>query len=300
MSRKLPPLNSVRAFEAVARHLSFAAAAEELHVTPSAISQQVKLLEAQLGTSLFLRGKRLQLTPSGETLAPQLGEALDQIERATLRVRPSSTDNILVISAPPAFTSRWLIPRLESFQSRYPAIELRLDATRRLIDFEAEDVDLAIRFGAGSYPGLIAERLMQETIIPVATPALAEGIRSAQELARCTLLEDDWHIDHRAFPDWTTWLTSLGVSDTSSLRIRHFSDASLALQAASAGMGITLAWHSLVQDDLQAGRLVHLLDQSLPTHLCYYLVRPQARELPAKVQAFRDWLLEQSAHQPAP
>jgi LysR family glycine cleavage system transcriptional activator len=299
MPRQLPPLNALRAFEAAARHLSFVRAAEELHVTPAAISQQIKLLEEHLGTTLFLRGKKLALSAAAGTVLPLLSEALDQMERAMLRLRANDSSNTLVISTPPAFSARWLIPRLENFQARHPDIDLRLDATKRRVDFEVEDVDLAIRFGAGNYPGLLAERLMQEAIIPVAAPALAAAIRTPQDLLHCALLEDDWHIENGMFPDWATWLATLGVSG-SAPRIRHFGDAHLAIQAAAAGLGVTLCWYSLAVDDLQAGRLVRLLDQAIPTSLGYYLVMPPNRVSMEKVSAFRNWLLEQAAQQPAP
>ena len=234
------PLNALRAFEAAARHLSFVRAAEELHVTPAAISQQVKLLEDQLGMRLFRRGKKLALSEAAGSALPLISASFDQLERAMLALRPDGSSNTLVISAPPAFSSRWLIPRLEDFQARHPDIDLRLDATKRRVNFEVEDVDLAIRFGAGDYPGLLSERLMQETIVPVATPTLAAAIHTPEELARCTLLEDDWHINNGLFPDWATWLTTLGAGNTA-LRIRHFGDANLAIQAAVSGLGVTLS-----------------------------------------------------------
>ncbi len=191
MPRQLPPLTALRAFEAAARHLSFVRAAEELHVTPAAISQQVRLLEDHLGVSLFRRGRKLALGDAAAALLPLVSEAFDQIERAMLKVRPSALNNALVVSSPPAFASRWLIPRLEDFQTRHPDIDLRLDATKRPVNFEVEDVDVAIRFGAGNYPGLVAERLMPEAIVPVAAPVLAATIHTPDDLARCTLLEDD-------------------------------------------------------------------------------------------------------------
>jgi LysR family glycine cleavage system transcriptional activator len=233
MPRELPPLNALRAFEAAARHLSFVRAAEELHVTPAAISQQVKLLEDHLGASLFHRGKKLALSDAGNAALPLVSEAFDQIERAMLKMRPNSLGDTLVISAPPAFAARWLIPRLEDFQSRHPNIELRLHATKRLVNFQVEDVDVAIRFGAGSYPDLIVERLMPETIIPVAAPALAAIINTADDLINCTLLEDEWHVDNGVFPDWATWLATLGVNNVAPLRVRQFGDANLTIQAAS-------------------------------------------------------------------
>jgi LysR family glycine cleavage system transcriptional activator len=297
MPRELPPLNALRAFEAAARHLSFVRAAEELHVTPAAISQQVKLLEDHLGASLFHRGKKLALSDAGNAALPLVSEAFDQIERVMLKMRPNSLGDTLVISAPPAFAARWLIPRLEDFQSRHPNIELRLHATKRLVNFQVEDVDVAIRFGAGSYPDLIVERLMPETIIPVAAPALAAIINTADDLINCTLLEDEWHVDNGVFPDWATWLATLGVNNVAPLRVRQFGDANLTIQAAISGLGATLSWYSLVVDDLKAGRLVRLLDQSIPSTLGFDLVMPQNRATPSKALAFRAWLLAQSAHQ---
>jgi LysR family glycine cleavage system transcriptional activator len=293
MPRQLPPLNAVRAFEAAARHLSFARAAEELHVTPAAISQQVKLLEANLGTALFVRGKKLALSDAAQSVLPLISEALDQIERAMLKTRPNTQNNTLVISAPPAFASRWLVPRLEDFQTKHPGIELRLHATKRPVNFQLEDVDVAIRFGAGNYTGLNTERLMPEALIPVAAPALAATINTPDDLALCNLLEDDWHIENGLFPDWITWLATLGVNATPS-RIRHFGDANLVIQAAVSGLGVALCWHSPVADDLKAGRLVHLLNQSIPSTLGYDLVIPQNKLALEKVVIFRNWLREQT------
>ena len=300
MPRRLPSLNALRAFEAAARHQSFVRAAEELHVTPGAISQHIKSLEDDLGVTLFRRGRRLALSDAASELWPLVADAFDQIERAVLKVRQQGAGNTLVVSTPPAFASRWLIPRLEAFQERHPGIELRLLATQRLVNFQLEDVDLAIRFGTGDYPGLQVERLMPEAIIPVAAPALAQDIHTAADLARSPLLEDESHAGSGLFPDWATWLATLGVRGGAPLRIRHFGDTSLALQAASAGLGATLTWYSLVVDDLQAGRLAHLLNQTIPTSLGYHLVVPPNRVPLHKVQAFRAWLLEESARQTPP
>ncbi|MDE1989793.1 MAG: transcriptional regulator GcvA [Betaproteobacteria bacterium] len=300
MPRRLPSLNALRAFEAAARHQSFVRAAEELHVTPGAISQHIKSLEDDLGVTLFRRGRRLALSDAAGELWPLVADAFDQIERAVSKVRQQGAGNTLVVSTPPAFASRWLIPRLEAFQERHPGIELRLLATQRLVNFQLEDVDLAIRFGTGDYPGLQVERLMPEAIIPVAAPALAQDIRTPADLARSPLLEDESHAGSGLFPDWATWLATLGVRGGAPLRIRRFGDTSLALQAASTGLGATLTWYSLVVDDLQAGRLVHLLNQTIPTSLGYHLVVPPNRVSLHKVQAFRAWLLEASARQAPP
>ncbi len=295
MSRKLPPLNSLRAFESAARHLSFARAAEELHVTPAAISQQIRQLEDHLGVSLFLRGRKLQLNEAAEEVLPLVSEAFDQIERAMLKVRSGRTGEALVISAPPAFAARWLIPHLDLFHELHPAIELRLMATRRLVDFEVEDVDAAIRFGNGNYPGLAVERLMPESIIPVATPEIARKIADPADFLQCSLLEDEWHTENGVFPDWETWLASLGVKGQKKLRIRHYGDANLAIQAAVSGHGVALTWRSLVSADLESGRLVPLLNQSIQTSLAYHFVMPKNRSGRTDVLAFRQWLLEEAS-----
>lgn len=297
MSRRLPSLTALRAFEAAARHLSFARAAEELHVTPAAVSQQIKQLEDYLGLPLFRRGKVLALSEAASVTLPQVTEAFDRLEKAVDRLRSGDMTGPLVVSTPPAFAARWLVPRLDDFQSRHPDIELRLLATRRLVDFAMEDVDVAVRFGSGPYPGLHAERLMPESIVPVAAPGIAATISAPADLVRCTLLHDESHNWDPAFPDWETWLISLGVAVETPLRIRHFGDVNLVIQGVAAGLGAALVWHSLVAEELRAGRLVQLFGQSVSTNQSFHLVTaPNRLNLP-KVRAFRDWLLEQSQRQ---
>lgn len=293
MARRLPPLNALRVFEAAARQGSFARAAEELHVTPAAVSQQIKLLEDYLGIALFNRGKSLELNESASAVLPLVTEAFDQLERAVARVRASNDAGPLVVSAPPVYAARWLIPRLDDFHARHAEVELRLMATQRLVDFSLEDVDLAIRFGSGDYPGLRVERLITESIVVVAAPKLAAKIKKTKDLLRCTLLQDEWHVGEGMFPDWKTWLASVGVKSDQSPHIQSFSDAGLVIQAAVSGLGVTLAWTSLVADDLRAGRLQRVLDHAIPTTLGYHLVAPENRATLGKVQAFRGWLLEQ-------
>lgn len=294
MSRRLPSLTAVRAFEAAARQLSFARAAEELHVTPAAISQQIKQLEDYLGLALFRRGKTLAVSEAAQAALPLITEAFDQLERAVDRMRARDTSGPLVVSTPPTFAARWLVPRLEDFHTRYPEIELRLLATRRLVDFALEDVDVAVRFGAPPFPGLHAEALMQESIVPVAAPAIAQTIHTPADLLRCTLLHDESHEWDPAFPDWETWLLSLGVSFDSPLRIRHFDDSNLSIQAAVSGLGVTLVWHSLVVDELRSGRLVQLFGHALATQQGYHLVTSPNRLTLPKVNAFKQWLMAQT------
>ena len=295
MSRRLPPLNALRAFEAAARQSSFARAAEELHVTPAAISQQIKILEDYLGHTLFNRGKSLSLSESARTVLPQVSDAFNQLERAMIKLRARNDQGPLVVSAPPAFAARWLIPRLDDFHARYPGVELRLMATQRLVDFNLEDVDVAIRFGAGTYPGLNAERLMTETIVVVAAPQLVARIKKPADLLRCNLLEDKWHVEQGMFPDWKTCLATLGVECKTGPRIQGFEGAGLSIQAAVSGLGATLAWSSLVVDDIAAKRLRRVLDHAIPSTLGYHLVAPENHVTRAKIQGFRSWLLAQAA-----
>lgn len=300
MTRRLPPLTALRAFEAAARHLSFARAAEELHVTPAAISQQIKQLEEHLGLMLFRRGKTLALSALASASLPLLTEAFDQMERAVGCLRTDRDGGPLVVSVTPGFAARWLVNRLDDFQTRHPELELRLQATKRLVDFQTEDVDIAVRFCAGPHLGLHAERLMPEAIIPVATPDLAAGIGSAADLLDRTLLHDEAAEGDPCFPEWETWLTSLGVQIRTPLRILHFGDYHLVIQAACAGLGVGLCLHSLVTDDLRTGRLVHLFGNTVPTSYGYHLVTPPHRLAVPKIAAFRAWLLEQGMRQQAP
>ena len=295
MARRLPPLNALRFFETVARHRSFVRAAEELHVTPAAVSQQIKLLEDHLGVTLFKRGKTLVLNDTASDVLHLVSEAFDQLERAVLRIRSGSKTGPLIVSTPPAFATRWLIPRLDDFHARHPDIEIHLLATRRRVDFSMEEVDVAIRFGNGEYSELDVERLIPEKIVAVASPALAASIKTPADLARFNLIEDDWHIMRGAFPEWESLLATWEVVEPP-LRIRRFSDTELAIQAALSGLGVTLAWHSLVSNDLKSGKLIQILDHVIPTDLGYHVVIPKNRAMLAKVTAFRSWLFEQAAN----
>lgn len=296
MSRHLPPLNAIRVFEAAARHQSFVRAAEELHVSPAAVSQQIKLLEDYLGVVLFKRGKKLALGESSVAVLPLVTDAFDQLERAMAKVRVDSIAGPLVVSAPPAFAARWLVPRMDDFHACHPAVELHLLATRRLVDFSVEDVDVAIRLGTGDYPELYVEHLMPEKIVLVATPGLAQSIKAPADLAGCSLLEDDWHVKNDVFPAWEIWFSSSGGGNAP-LRIKHFSDLNLTIQAALAGLGVAMAWYSLVEDDLKMGRLVQLLDRTIPTNRGFHLVMPKNRATLGKVVAFKAWLVDQAVKQ---
>lgn len=292
MARRLPPLRSLRAFEAAARHLSFARAADELHVTPAAISQQVKLLESHLGVALFRRGAQLSLTEAAAAALPLVSDGFDLLERSVERLRQGRDHGPLVVSSSPSFAARWLIPRMARFQERHPEIDLRLSASIRLVDFDTEDVDLAIRYGSGRYPGLHVERLKAEEVVPVANAALAQRLSSAADLLEVPLLHNsamDWDT---TFPTWPAWLANAGVAVPPGLKPRVFDDFNLVLQAVLAGLGVALMWRTLLVDELNAGRLVPLFPAQ-PLTNAYHLVCPPKHLDNPKVAAFRDWMMEE-------
>jgi LysR family glycine cleavage system transcriptional activator len=300
MARRLPPLNSLRAFEAAARHLSFKEAADELGVTPAAISQQVRALEEQCGRALFRRLTRaLELTEAGRAALPLLTEGLDRLADGAEAMRSTGPSRVITVSTAPSFAAKWLLPRLEGFRARHPDYDVRLDATDALADFSRGGVDLAIRYGRGRYPGLVAECLMGETSFPVCAPALLERgppLQTPEDLRNHTLLHIDWKMEHDSAPNWRMWLRAAGVRAGFAERGPRFSNDSLAVQAAVEGQGVALAGEALAGGDLAAGRLVRPFPQEIAqaTAFCYYLVHPPGREEDARVSAFRDWLLEEA------
>lgn len=300
MSRRLPPLRALRAFEAAARHLSFVRAAEELHVTPSAVSQQIRLLEDSLGVPLFLRSPTLTLTAAAVAALPALCDAFDRLERAVAGLRPPRQDGPLVVSVPPAYAARWLIPRLQHFERRHPHLEVRLLATMRLVDFAAEDeIDLAIRYGSGDYPGLHVERLRDEHVVAVAAPAVVARLTTPADLLSATLMVNDAIAWDDSFPDWSRWLSDAGIVEPAPLRLRRFDDAGLMIGAALAGLGVALTWESLITDELASGRLVAPFAPR-PLASAYHLVCPPDHLAQAKIAAFRTWILDEIRGVPAP
>ncbi len=300
MTRRLPPLNSLRAFESAARHLSFTKAAEELHVTPAAISQQVKTLESYCERPLFRRLTRsLILTDAGQKALPALREGLDKLAEAAELLMAKEESNILTISVAPSFGAKWLVPRLDRFRAAHPELELRIDASDMLADFASERVDLGLRYGRGIYPDLHSECLMAEVTFPVCSPALLEGphpLRRPEDLRHHTLLHVEWKMESEAAPSWRMWLRAAGVSDVDPEKGPRFSMESMAVQAAIAGQGVALTDRSLSRDDLEAGRLVRPFGLSLSeeTAFCYYVVYPEAKAKLAKVRAFRDWVMAEA------
>ncbi|HYC36717.1 MAG TPA: transcriptional regulator GcvA [Usitatibacter sp.] len=305
---RLPPLNALRAFEAAARLLSFKNAARELHVTPGAVSHQVKLLEEHLGVALFRRLTRaLELTAEGEAMLPLVRDGLQSLAAAVEKVRLRTEHGALAVIAPPNFAARWLIPRLARFTDAYPNLELHLASRASMIDVRGEeapsvpvnardDTPVAmIRFGDGDYPGSRVDEVFSATYVPVCSPRLLRGARPLREpadLRHHVLLHDDTVIDEGARPSWDDWLEAVGVKGVDASRGPRFSDASLAFEAALEGMGVALAMKPLVRSDIEEGRLVMPFDIAAPASYSYWLVTPEGSNGPTA--DFRQWLLEES------
>jgi len=295
--RRLPPLNSLRSFESAARHASFLRAARELHVTPSAISHQIRALEKFLGVALFRRdGRQVQLTREGENYLQGVREGLTLIAAATGRIASSRAGGVLTLSVAPSFANPWLAPRLAGFQLQHPELEVRLSSSIEVVDFKKSDVDAAVRYGAGRWPGLESHRLFAEELVPVASPKLRIGkkrLRKPVDLRGATLL----HVMQR-LGEWRVWLTAADISDIDSVSGPKFHTTPLALEAAIAGHGVAIADRTLVADHLRSGRLVTPFDLTLPREYAYYLVYPQSRANDPNISLFREWLLAEAAGGP--
>lgn len=293
MSRRLPPLTALRAFEAAARHGSFARAADELYVTQAAISRQVRELEAWLGVPLFARLHRgVRLSAAGERYLASLTAAFDSMAEATAAVLGTGSAASLTVSVEPALAACWLVPRLARFHARHPEIELALDPSNDLVDFRSEAVDLAIRYGSGDWPELALQHLLDIVAFPVCVKGFLTGekaLRRPEDLRHYALLHDD---DTDA---WQEWLALAGVEGVDGSRGYRFGDTKLALDAAVAGQGVALGDNMLAAADLAAGRLVRPFDGPVSTCRAYYLAAPEAhRERPA-VAAFWSWVAEEMA-----
>lgn len=292
-ARRIPPLNWVRAFEAAARHLSFTRAAEELHVTQAAISQQVKALENRLGVALFRRvHNRLFLTSSGQIWLPKIRTGFDLIESGVASLYAHDGSGTLMIRTPSSFSIQWLAPRLDRFHTRYPSIDVRISALGRDADLEGREPEIEIRNGAAPWPGLERVLLMREEVFPVCSPALAEGVpglRAIESLALHTLLHVSGYRE-----DWQMWLTSAGLADLEVQPGLHFDQSVTAIQAAINGLGVALGRSALVSGELAAGRLAAPFDLKLQAEDAYWIAyRSDAGQRPT-VRAFRDWLLQEA------
>jgi LysR family glycine cleavage system transcriptional activator len=298
LSGRLPSLNALRAFEAAARHGSFKLAAAELHVTTAAVSQQVKLLEQDLGTTLLRRvDGRWVLTPAGAVGLADLRRGFDGLRQGVQRIRDHRRHR-LTVSVVPSFAATWLVPRLDRFRRLHPEIDLLIEATTAVADLARGDADLAIRYSAGQPAGLAAALLLGDEVCPVCSPRLLEGphgLRQPADLRHHTLLHSDWTTADSGWPDWQAWLATAGVTGVDAGRGPRFNQHSMALQAAIEGHGVALGSTSHVVDDLAAGRLVCPFELTLPTSFAYYVVTlPEAASRP-EIAALRDWLLGEAA-----
>ncbi len=297
MPRRLPPLNALRAFEAAARHGGFAKAADELAVTPAAVSQQVRLLEADLGVALFHRLPRgLVLTEAGRGALPELRDAFAGLARAVEEMRGGAPAGPLVVSVLPSFARLWLGPRLPRFVAAHPEIALTVRAETRSADFARDPVDAGVRYGRGVYPGLHVRLVLTEEVFPVCAPALAEGpppLRRLEDLRRHALL----HERDSAEPslDWATWLREVGTGAAEAAAGPGFTDGAMLVEAAVRGMGVALGRGALVTDELLAGRLARPLPLSRPAEFAYFAVTRDGRERHPRVRAFLDWLEGEAA-----
>ena len=299
--RRLPPLNSLRAFEAAARQLNFERAGDEIAVTASAVGQQVKALETWLGRPLFVRlpSKGVALTSVGERYAAALTELLDRLDEATARALRAETSRALTVSTLASFAANWLIPRLGSLRERHPDLEVRVSVSSSRTDFAREDVDVAIRSGLGSYPGLRSDLLLEETFFPVCSAALLDEptrpLREPSDLRHHTLVHEI--VDVPDYITWDRWLTEVGVQGIDTARGPRFSHTFLVLQAAAAGQGVALATNVLIGDYLEAGRLVRPFPHEVRGRYQYYVVCPEATADRPPIAAFRAWLLAEAASQ---
>lgn len=274
--------------------MSFARAADELAVTPAAISQQIKVLEEWLGFALFHRGATLELTPAAAGSLPLLTDAFDRLERASDHLKNPKPPGVLVVSCGTGFAARWLLPRLDAFQQAHPDIEIRIMATTRLVNFATEEVDVGIRFGGGSYPGLRTQRLNVDEVVPVATPSLAAKLKTPQDLLGVTLLRNDAMAWDPTFPDWPSWLRAAGI-DPGGATIRSYGDeAALLIHSALAGLGVLLSSHTLVSQELAENRLVAVFPGQELANAYHFVCLPERWDTP-KIAVFRHWMLAEMA-----
>ncbi|MBR0709058.1 MULTISPECIES: transcriptional regulator GcvA [Bradyrhizobium] len=290
MTARLPSLNGLRAFEAAARHLSFTLAASELNVTQTAISHQIRRLEEELGIRLFIRQNRaLALTPEARDYLPGVRAAFNDLRLATDRLLRKDDDKVLTVSTIASLAAKWLLPRLTDFQESHPGIDVRITTSTSLVDFQRDNVDVAIRYGRGQWPGLRADWLMADELFPVCSPSL---LRGDKPLRRPEDLKDHVLLHTNVSDDWRLWLTAAGLSAGISRQPGITFDMTLmTVQAAIDGMGVAMGRTSYVQDDIAKGRLVVPFKIALPADAGFYLVSPDGRREAPKLTAFRQWIL---------
>jgi len=296
--RSLPPLNALRAFEAAARHLSMSRAAEELHVTPAAVSHQVKGLEEYLGVQLFRRQQRgLALTEAGAAYLPGLREGFEKLQAATDALYQSESAGPLTVSVTPTFAAKWLVHRLEKFTQLHPEIQVMLVATSLKVRFELGEADVAVRYGPGNYPGCRVDKMFEEEVYAVCAPALMKGakpIREPRDLLEHTLLHPVQHEIDDSFPTWEMWLRGHGVRVNGAVPGPQISPHWMLVEAAAQGQGVALVKASVAERDLESGRLVRPFAETFPVAHAYWLISPEDTADKPKVRAFRDWIMAEA------
>ncbi len=317
MAQRLPPLNSLKAFEAAARHLSVKKAAVELNVTPAAVSHQIRALEEYLDVQLFQRHNRaLELTDAARVCLPKLREGFECLAQAVERLRTHTTGGMLTVSAAPSFAARWLMPRLHRFIAAHPEIDVRVSARMRRVSVDGkidvaeratietwlDDSDVAVLYGRGHYPEMNVHKLLPLAVTPICSPHIMSGehpLRTPEDLRHHLLLHDDTGEMYDGESFWDVWLAAAGVNSVDAKRGAHFSHAVLAFEAAMDSVGIVASMPALALEDIAAGRLVMPFDLKVTLESAYYLVcEPHALTRPA-VAAFRDWLIAEAAKEAA-
>ncbi len=308
MSQILPGTRALRTFEAAGRHLNFTRAANELGLTPAAVSYQIKEIEDQLGMALFTRTSRsTQLTPAGSLLLEATIDALDTLRRAVARARRIAQGAAhLRVSLGGRFATNWLLPRLSQFRAAHPTLELTFDIADQIRDFDVDDVDIAIRFGAGNYEHTRSERLFDAVVVPICSPKLLQAspkLKKPRDLFRHMLCYVDCKVDGMVWPNWPMWMAAAGIDGFDDSRCVAFSDSSHVVQAVIDGTAIGLVELSMIAGDLAQGRVMRLFDigVSVAPEYAYHLVYPESSSQDPRVLAFREWMLNAiSGNPPAP
>jgi len=290
MARRLPPLNSLKSFEAAGRRLSFTRAAQELNVTQAAVSHQIKVIEEYLGVTLFVRTPRkLVLTEQGKTLLPDVIEAFDKVSNAIGAIKQEPSSKMISVRLAPSFAAKWLSPRLKFFWLQYPEIDLCLYHAHPAVDFDREEIDIAVTYGKGDWPGVVVDPILSLDFFPVCTPAFMSNdkpLSDIDNLRYYSLLHD------ANYECWADWLKLANIDGINAIKGTIIDDTNVLIQAAVDGQGVALGSTTFVQDLLDSGKLIKPFDITLENEFAYYIVCPEAHLKNPSVQAFKNWLLE--------
>jgi LysR family transcriptional regulator, glycine cleavage system transcriptional activator len=300
--RLVPGTRALRTLAAAGRHLNFTRAADELGLTPAAVSFQIKEIEEQLGVKLFTRTSRtIRLTEPGIILCEAAADALDVMHRGVSKAQKASRGTAqLKVTVDPQFATKWLMRRVERFRKSHPDIDLRFDIAYEVRDFDVDDIDVAIRFGSGKYPGLAANRLFDNIIVPVCSPRLLTSgrpLKEPRDLLHHTLAHIEWSRQGVTWPNWRMWMAAAGIDDFDDSNTIVFEASSNAVDAAMAGDAVALADFAMVANDLSEGRLVRPFELSIKAapEYAYHLVYPETTASDRRITAFRDWMLAECA-----